>query len=266
MNENEIPIYITGGRLGDVFHVLAVIHAKKIPSILYLTDDLNFGGDHFSFGVEDTFNKLYPLMMKQTYIKELRIHKKGQYFPYNNFINLNDWRIKLIQNQKEGRDQNWIDLLENVYKIKIPSPKGPWIEFSNLEMTDKYDIFKDKIVIHHSALRDTPDFPWKRLIELNNCIFVSYNPNEHYKFCVKMNIMVDFYKINSIEEYANIIMNCKFFIGNLSSPVALAWALGKEFLAILNIGDQYSYMYPHIRWYYNNFTMNLLDTFNYIKL
>jgi len=56
------PLYITGGRLGDLIHVLAVIHANKVPAILYITNDRSFGGDIFSHGLEATYAELRPLL------------------------------------------------------------------------------------------------------------------------------------------------------------------------------------------------------------
>jgi hypothetical protein len=56
--------YVSGGKTGDLVHVLSVIHANWIngkgKGILYISD--RHGGDHFTLGVYKTCNDIKPIL------------------------------------------------------------------------------------------------------------------------------------------------------------------------------------------------------------
>ena len=67
INETD-KVYVSGGKTGDLIHVLLVIYANWIngkgKGILYLSD--NHGGDGFSLGINQTYNDitLFHLLLK----------------------------------------------------------------------------------------------------------------------------------------------------------------------------------------------------------
>jgi hypothetical protein len=64
-------VYLMGGRLGDLIHLLYVIYVKYtitgIKGHLYITNDINLGGDSFS-NFENNYNDLYYIINNQQYI------------------------------------------------------------------------------------------------------------------------------------------------------------------------------------------------------
>ena len=62
------------------------------------------------------------------------------------------------------------------------------------------------------------------------------NINHYYDFCNKYNIKIKLLLIQNFDDLVEVINNCKFFIGNLSAPLAIAYSLHKPCYAILSNG------------------------------
>lgn len=207
--------FIVGGKLGDLIHTLQVVKGMTEEANLYITNDLSYGGDIFSIPLEQTVGELISL--QQPYLKSVQILNG----PVEG-INLNTWRRSPLLYKT-----NWTSLLKNYYKCPLPNK---WIDLS------KNNQFEDVIIIHRSLNRHI-DFPWRKIIENNRCLFVCSNEKEHLEFPFK----VEMYKC-SLLEMGIAINSCKLFIGNQSMPLTLASALNIPRLAELYPADENSYI------------------------
>jgi ADP-heptose:LPS heptosyltransferase len=74
----------------------------------------------------------------------------------------------------------------------------------------------------------------------NKCIFVTCDRKEYDDFPYKNLVPLD--EHNTLQSMTKAIFSCKCFVGNQSSPLALAVAMGKPCLAELFTADAPSYM------------------------
>jgi len=219
--------FIIGGRTGDLLHCLYSVRGicEKLgtKADLYITDDRSYGGDGFYFPINKTFEDLKPLILNQEYISSFSILTEK----IDNAINLNNWRR--LPGFFKGP---WINMLCELYNIPISNKR--WIQY------DKDNSFKDKIVIHRSTWRFSKNFPWESIVKNNDCIFITSDKREYDMFPFKN--LVGLHEWKSFSELAKIINSSKFFIGNMSTPLALAHGLGSPRLAELFVTDQRYYI------------------------
>jgi len=219
--------FIIGGRTGDLLHCLysvrGICEKFGTKADLYITNDTSYGGDNFHFEINRTFEDLKPLIIKQEYISSFNILRDK----IDNFINLNNWRRCPFFFKT-----NWINMLSQLHQIPISSKN--WIS------CEKDDSFKNKIVIHRSTWRFSEKFPWESIIKNNDCIFITSDKREYNIFPYKN--LVKMYEWRSFFELAKIINSSKFFIGNMSTPLALAHGLGVPRLAELFVNDEIFYL------------------------
>jgi hypothetical protein len=97
----------------------------------------------------------------------------------------------------------------------------------------KWDIidpkYQNTIIINRSIRRQIKEFPWREIVSQNQCIFISFNQEDYDAFEFKE--FVEFIKVNSFDEMVTVINSCKYYIGNQSMPLALAYGLHKPCLA-----------------------------------
>lgn len=241
--------YIMGGRLGDFIHTIYVIMIKyeqtgKIGK-LYITDQLQYGGDEFSISLNQTFEELYPIISKQHYIKSFEIYNHQSID-----INLNDFR-----KNSNLYGLPWLHLMSNTFNI--PMIVKPWI---TMNVDEKY---KDVILIHQSTNS------WRRihhftpivenLIDGKKCMFITCNPKEYEQYSLKHKVPLEI-KSNLYEMFVA-INSCKLFIGNQSSPLTFAMALKIPLIVESAEGHFYNYKY-YDNFYY--FTPQHYQIENYI--
>jgi len=220
--------YIVGGKFGDMIHLLYVIMAtyttNKKRGNLYITDNTGYGGDRFTINATSVHTELQNIILQQDYINKFEILSKQP----EKFINLNIWRHAPLMGRTD-----WIMMLSNTYNIPIISTS--WINIIDA----KNNQFADKILIHRSQVRHNNNFPWNNIVTKNKCIFITCNKIEYDIFPCKDN--VELYLCSDLNEMIIGINNCKFFIGNQSSPLAIAWALFKPMMCELYPVDAISY-------------------------
>jgi hypothetical protein len=124
-----------------------------------------------------------------------------------------------------------------------------------LNRTRELPEFKNKVVIHKNNNRHNPEFPWEAIVKQNDCVFVSSDPEEFEQFPWKSN--VSWVHAPTIEDIANVISNGKFFVGGMSAPSAIAWAIGTPSLIALYEPDAPSYMVSNIYWYLSKNNNNM---------
>lgn len=219
-----IKNYLVGGKLGDTLHLLYVIKEKEYKANLYISDDTQYGGDFFTFGLENTFNDLKPVINSLSYINKFEIYDKQTHID----VNLNNFRKHPCLFCK-----NWIELLsETFYFSPIYSP---WLQIEdNNRIENKInDEFKDVILIHrpclfqHRKINEFTNF-LENIITKNNCLFIGFSQEEYDKFELKH--LIKFRKTTSLLELYNAIKSCKFFIDGQSSPLVLAFGIQKPLL------------------------------------
>jgi hypothetical protein len=217
--------FISNGRTGDLIHNLFVIKSlcenKKCKANLYITNDTKYGGDTFHFPIEKTYQDLKPLLESQDYINNFNILDADP----KTYVNLNMWRRSLLFNRT-----NWINLLCDLYKI--PPPSSNWVTCENKK--------NDIVLIHRSTRRHNPNFPWLDIIEKNNCKFITTDYLEYENFKYKNN--VELFLCENFYQMVVEINSCKIFVGNMSTPLALAHSLSTPHLAELYKTDQVHYI------------------------
>lgn len=226
--------YITSGLLGDVFHVLYVVKMMyqvtgKKGDLFFTNNIAQYGGEAFKRDLHNTVSELENVLLQQEYINSVGFlddHKS-----VGEFINLNDWRKYLHMDVGCNSHERfcWLDLLSVVYKI--PRDPSCWLTCNGL--TER---FVNKNIIHHSMVRYNPLFPWERILTNKQFVFVTCDKAEYDNFAYR-NLVNKCEVLQTIDDMLCAIKSCRFFVGNQSSPAAMAIALGRPCLISLYVVD-----------------------------
>ena len=232
--------FICGGKTGDFIHCMMVIkllcEKNNKKANLYITNDIKYGGAYFTFGVEKTFDDLKVLVNSQDYINSFYILK-------NDISHLNPINLNIHRGSNLLYKDCWINILLDMWNLEYK--EGLWLKFN------KKNEYSDKIIIHRSTQRHSNIFPWEKITKNNECLFIT-NPEsiiEYETFPFRNNVKL--HVCNSFSEMVEIINSCKIFIGNMSTPLALAHNLQIPHLAELIHLDDVHYIGDEK--YLNNF-------------
>lgn len=205
-------VYVSGGKLGDFIQQLSIVYERFLidrqPAILYISER----GDTFRFGLQKAYEDLLPIVSKQPYIKEFKIHQ-GEPFD----VDLSSWRKHTTRNPLH----DYVTWMKQEYDVEWGKHKWIW----NIP-TDP--TWKDKIVINTTHYRFPETFPWKlqfRRTHPNQLWFVSFGAVDYQNFITKTGLKVRFHKPKSIYDFCVIINSCQLFIGSLSAPLSIAFSL-----------------------------------------
>jgi hypothetical protein len=211
--------YISGGLLGDFLHQLSVVcenfctYGKK--GILYIS---NAVGDLFTYGLERAYNDLKPLIMSQPYIQEFAIYK-GE--PVH--VNLSKWR-----NGPHLYRMNWFTMFQQEFGVSLG--RFPWLAYGQSDSR-----FAGKTVISTSSRRFPSEYKGLgAIIDISNTVFVAFDTSDYDFFVAKTGIHIPVHVCGSLEDMVSVIRGCKHFIGNLSSPLAIAYSLHKSCHVLLS--------------------------------
>jgi hypothetical protein len=194
-------VYTHGGSAGDVIYHLAPI--KDLGGgELYL--NLN-GPPDFRMSRE-RIESLLTLICVQPYITKAGLCEA----PVG--INLD----RLHENWRHGL--NMSDLLSDMLGIPRTSRTEPW-----LSVPEK--VAAAAVIMHRSPRYHVDDFPWPRIVETygKDAVFVGEEA-EHREFTARHG-HVPYYKTRNFLELAQVIAGAILFIGNQSSPAAVAEGL-----------------------------------------
>ena len=222
--------YICGGRLGDFIHALYTVKCKYIQTgrkgRVYINETFKLGGHEFAFPLKKTYAELVDIVGKQPYISSFSIDD-GSVKTFD--VNLNQFR----QSHNLFRE-SWLEIFSNTFSV--PLMTEPWL------IIPKNEEYKDLVVIHRSANyeRYVPGFLefLEKIIHHNKCVFVTTNTDEYEAFPFKKDVPL--HLKSNLYELTVAINSCKFFIGNQSSPLAIAYALGKPHLCESSSGGFYA--------------------------
>lgn len=247
--------FVSGGKTGDLLHNLMVVKSicetQNKRAILYITNVSSYGGDSFHFDIHKTYYDLEPIIMSQPYIESFHILSVDDVI--GEYINLNQWRKSELLYKT-----NWINLLCD--KFQINPPLEPWLIFN------KKEGLEDTILIHRSLHRNNNNFPWEKIVNEYKCTFITNISTLHEYDEFKFKNNVDLISCETFSDLVMSINSCKFFIGNMSTPLALAHCLGKPHLGELIFPDEIHYIgeEKHIKDYYyiNDGDVSYLDGIN----
>lgn len=232
-------VYLMGGRLGDLIHLLYVIYVNYtvtgVKGVLYITNDINLGGDTFS-NFERTYTELYQIIKGQPYIENF-LKYNGESVNFN----LNSFRY----NPYVFHD-HWLNFLSKHFRL--PLLRKPWI--MNIPHDPSYE---GTVIIHRSTyqsryVRDY-ELHLKPIVTQHKCLFITCDIAEYNMFPFKDSVPLKL--LTSLSEMFIAINSCNFFIGNQSSPLAMAYALFKPMLA--EFGDAEAMFYRGSEAFYPGF-------------
>jgi hypothetical protein len=226
--------YISGGLLGDFIHQLSVCNEHFIntgrKANIYITDK-NLEG--FSLGLNRAYKDLSSCLEKQLYINSFKIHKDEECS-----INLSTWR-----SNSGLYNTTWYNIFNSDYNIEWAKNKWLNIEENKYLNIDENKYFKNFIMLNVSVNFRYIDFNYNLLNTLNKkVIFICFSQKHYEEFCLKSNTSFNCHIVNNIEDMCRCILVSYCFIGNLSSPLAMAIAMHKYCLGLIGEGDDSMHM------------------------
>lgn len=211
---------IHGGSLGDAIYALPacrrIYEITKEPISLFFTQ---YPPAHLP---EHYIDSIAPLLKLQEYVDEVYYNKILNVTDEYHNIHLQDFR-----NNYTGENLAVWQMRMAYAKLGISYEHNeelyrPWIN----------DVPKEtvaKVIIHRSLRYRNNNFPWKYVVEKfrKDAVIVGNidGSNEVGDFCNEFG-KIPYYKTETLGKLAKIISGAKYFIGNQSTPMALANALG----------------------------------------
>lgn len=179
---------------------------------------------YFTRDIIQTYKDIKNILEKQEYVNEIELFESQ-----NIDIDLNIFRFSPLLYRVD-----WLINLSTTFNI--PLIPLSWIKYDKTFKTK----YSDKIVINRSCQRHISNFPWEKIVNNQSCSFISFNGADYSVFQFKEK--VELIQVNTFDEMINVIGNCKFFIGNQSAPLSIAYSLGKPSLGELFSIDSNLYM------------------------
>jgi hypothetical protein len=205
-------IYLTGGMLGDFIYSLSVVKENFVKTGRKGIVCISEKGDHFRYGLINTYKDTYNVIINQDYIDKYEIYNEQ---PID--IDLTLWRWNAAADYK-----NWHIKFSNTYNIDWG--KNKWL---TVESQQKW---------FNKVLINTTNYRWPYSIDfqlLNNLypgdlIFISFNEDEYHFFKEKTNLGIPFIKITDFTELCIAIHSCKLMVGSQSTPSNIAFSMHKN--------------------------------------
>jgi hypothetical protein len=233
--EPEPILYLSGGLLGDFIHQLSVV--KEIffktgrKGCLFISNEV---GDRFAHGVETAYKDTFDIIIRQPYIKSyIMVSLRELQTEYKNttFTMLSNWRgCNLVY---KG---TWYDIFKSVFSVEWG--KTRWIE--NIPVDS---IWKDKVLLNYTRKRSVVASELKRIYELygESLVFMSFDKAD-YDSCISIldGKNIPFYKPATLYDMCVCINSCKTFIGGLSMPLTISFALHKDCVVLRPAPDSVS--------------------------
>jgi hypothetical protein len=207
MEKNSV---LLSGKLGDLFHSLYVpnyiYRTTGKRSILYITDVI----EPFERGIESTVTELVPILSQQAYFYDIR-KWEGEPIQFN---------TTLFRKSPFLYRTGWTNIMHSLFLNRKAPLIGPWLETMPIG---------EDIGLVISRIPKTPmteelgQWYYEKIKDFNGAIFLG-SEAEFNAFPLRE--ICNFVPSTTLEMNSRIIASSKLFIGNQSSPLALAWALG----------------------------------------
>lgn len=203
------------GHLGDIIYAIPTMYSlangKKISLHLNINQDIILNEKHPLGSVslnEKSILILKPLLSIQPQFNVIEIYNSSQAIDYD---------LDLFRKFPLGFDKGSISRWYfNIFATTYDLGK-PWLKVA------PETSMRDKIVIARSTRYNAPQIDYSFLQNYGNLVFVGLQ--EEYELIKLMIPQIEYIKTPDFLSLASIIAGCKLFIGNQSSPFALAEAL-----------------------------------------
>lgn len=220
--------FILGGRMGDLIHMLYVVKNTPGKHDLFITDRRDLHSDGFIYPLDKTVQELLPVLMQQDYVNSVKAYDNEP-----DCINLNMWRAYAYA-------ASWANLLS--WKFNVPVTSGAWLSESGKSYS-----YRNETIIHCS-IPDARRGDWSKVDIIDGVFMGSIEEYNNFGKFHLTHVMP-----KTLRERFVLINSCKLFIGNQSSPLAIAHALDVPRIAVLNEVDKFSYIgeeliYPNFKY------------------
>lgn len=221
--------FVASGLIGDFIHSIVacknICEKENVKANLYIAE--GWLGDPFRFGVQKAFDDTRELIQFQSYINKYEILPSGFSEP---IINLNKWRTEVHDTYKKigGYNKCWTRLMSETFDYPIKEYK--WLSVPPVD-----ELTTGRIVVHRSRQRHNHGYVKYMENIGERVVFLTCNPVEFDEYEFK-NIS-DRRLVSTFTEMAIAIRSSRLFIGNQSSPFALASALDVPRVCELDGGD-----------------------------
>ena len=142
-------------------------------------------------------------------------------------INLSSWRSSPLLYHA-----NWHGIFKAVFNVEWG--RKPWLHIA----TKRPELAQTILVNCSSVAFRTPRMDMSAYLasfgEGQDIRFIAQTPEDHAIFCRNTGTTIPCLLVNSLEDFVTSIASCKLFIGNLSSPLAIAHALHTPNIMLLN--------------------------------
>jgi hypothetical protein len=236
--ENNYANVLVSGKLGDLIHSLWVCHhlyhRKGIKSNILMTDNI----EKFEYGLVPTYNELYHIVSAQEYCYQFNLYNQEPI----------DYDTTRFRKSPYLYRACWTEILCQSF-FEGDSPKlGAWIKIDSvpnkrivISRRYKNEMTPSVIALYDKATSD----------EENEVVFLgSMHDYNLFPFKHRIPIIIP----ETIDDWFQEISKSMLFIGNQSSPLAMASALNVRRIAEL-LPPQYpdGAHYKNESKYYENF-------------
>jgi hypothetical protein len=220
--------YLAGGMFGDFIQSLSVVNETFYKTgkkgNIYIANK----GDTFRYGLENTYNDTYDMLVKQKYINHYSIYANN-----NIDIDLTIWRNDFISVLDNNTPCNWSHIYNKKYGVNWGS--HTWLETT---INDKYT---NTVFVNTTSYRWGSKINFKSLYEKygSSIIFIGSDISQYNDFITKTKLNIPFYLCNTFTEMCILINSCKLFVGGLSGPLTIAHACNKDRIIALQDNSPY---------------------------
>jgi len=196
-------IFSHSGDIGDIIYALPTIKAKGGGELILF----NSPGKTSHGMTEEKVNRIRPLLELQPYIRSVKWSSNPIESSLNGFRDHTRRHGSLCDAHLATQGLGWEHRAE------------PWL------VVDK-KVHAFDVIIQRSPRYNNNNFPWKRIVETysgNNIGFIGFE-DEYVRFCSSFGD-VNLVEANNLLEVTQIIAGSKLYIGNQSSPLAIAHGL-----------------------------------------
>ncbi len=231
----ETPVFTHRGDMGDVLYSLPAMRAflgtgsVRNAGILRLLP-ARFTSRRMSPAMVEAMR---PLLELQPYVE------RAEFGGANGNLALDIWRGRVWPRHK----LNLADVHLHFLGLPYEHSHSPWLRVDEVNPIAA-------VVIHRTTRYHNPRFPWRAVVKKygRDAVMVGF-PEEHEVFCEAFG-HVSYYSTADLLELARVIAGSRLFIGNQSTPAAIAEGLKHRKVLEVSHPDNCEFLRPgamHVR-------------------